>query len=384
MPLTGAQAVANAMRQINPDVVAAFPITPQTEIMMQFAQFHADGDVDTEMIRVESEHSAMSCCVGASAAGARAMTATSSAGLALMWEILGVASGLRLPIVMPVVNRALSSPINIHCDHSDAMGCRDHGWIQIFNENNQEAYEATILAVKLAEKVKLPAMICLDGFITSHGVQNVELFNDKVMKDFVKEYEPEKWLLNTDDPHTVGPLELQDYYFETQKQRADAMMQAKEVYLEIGKELSKITGREYPLFEKYQLDDAEAVIVVMSSTAGNTKAVIDKMRAAGKRVGLLKLRLFRPFPYAEVANALKGRRDVAVLDRAESYGANAPLYAEIKGALYESEAKPKIKSYIYGLGGRNIFESDIEKVFDEILSGEFDHLQVGYIGLRGD
>lgn len=377
LPLTGAQAVANAMRQINPDVVAAFPITPQTEIMMQFAQFHADGDVDTEMIRVESEHSAMSCCVGASAAGARAMTATSSAGLALMWEILGVASGLRLPIVMPVVNRALSSPINIHCDHSDAMGCRDHGWIQIFNENNQEAYEATILAVKLAEKVKLPAMICLDGFITSHGVQNVELFNDKVMKDFVKEYEPEKWLLNTDDPHTVGPLELQDYYFETQKQRADAMMQAKEVYLEIGKELSKITGREYPLFEKYQLDDAEAVIVVMSSTAGNTKAVIDKMRAAGKRVGLLKLRLFRPFPYAEVANALKGRRDVAVLDRAESYGANAPLYAEIKSALYESEAKPKIKSYIYGLGGRNIFESDIEGVFNEILSGEFDHFEIG-------
>ena len=222
--MTGAQSVAHAMRQINPDVVAAFPITPQTAIMQNFATFHADGAVDTELVRVESEHSAMSCCVGASAAGARAMTATASAGLALMWEILGVASGSRLPIVMPVVNRALSSPINIHCDHSDAMGCRDHGWIQIFNEDAQEAYEATFLAVRLAEKMMLPAMVCLDGFITSHGVQNVEIFDDKTVRDFVGEYQPKKWLLNTDDPVTVGPLELQDYFFETQIHWADAMM----------------------------------------------------------------------------------------------------------------------------------------------------------------
>ncbi|MCK5282843.1 MAG: pyruvate ferredoxin oxidoreductase [Nanoarchaeota archaeon] len=386
MPFTGAQAVANAMRQINPDVVAVFPITPQTEIMMQFAKFHADGDVDTELVRVESEHSAMSCCVGASAAGARAITATASAGLALMWEILGVASGSRLPIVMPVVNRALSSPINIHCDHSDAMGCRDHGWIQIFNENAQEAYESVFLAVKLAEHpdVLLPAMVCLDGFITSHGVQNMELFEDKEMKDFVGEYQPKKWLLNTDDPVTVGPLELQDYFFETQKQRADAMMKAKEIYLSVGRELSKITGKEYPYFEGYQLDDAEAVIIVMNSTAGNTKAVIDKMRSEGKKVGLLKPRLFRPFPYEEIAKALSGKRYAAILDRAESYGANAPLYGEIKNALYEVQEKPKLKSYIYGLGGRNIFEAEIENVFETLLSGDFDPMEVGHIGLRGE
>ncbi|MBD3164177.1 pyruvate ferredoxin oxidoreductase [Candidatus Woesearchaeota archaeon] len=384
MPLTGAQSVAHAMRQINPDVVAAFPITPQTDIMMNFAKFHSDGKVDTELVRVESEHSAMSCCVGASAAGARAMTATASAGLALMWEILGVASGSRLPIAMAVVNRALSSPINIHCDHSDSMGCRDHGWIQIYNETNQEAYESVFLAVKLAEKVMLPCMICLDGFITSHGVQNVTLHDDKQMKGFVRDYEPKKWLLNTDDPHTVGPLELQDYYFETQKQRADAMIQAKEEYLKIGKELARITGNEYPLFEEYQMDDAEAVVIVMNSTAGNTKAVIDKMRKDGKKVGLLKPRLFRPFPYKEIAEALKHKKYTAVLDRSESYGANAPLYAEIKSALYEADSKPKLKSYIFGLGGRNILEPDIEKVYDELLSGKFDHLETGYIGLRGE
>ena len=384
LPLTGAQAVANAMRQINPDVVAAFPITPQTEIMMQFAQFHADGKVNSELVRVESEHSAMSCSVGASAAGARAMTATSSAGLALMWEILGVASGSRLPIVMPVVNRALSAPINIHCDHSDAMGCRDHGWIQIFNETAQEAYESTFLAVKIAEKVMLPAMICLDGFITSHGVQNVDLFDNKTMKDFVGEYQPTKWLLNTDDPVTMGPLELQDYFFETQKQRADAMMDAKNVYLQFANELKKITGNDYPLFETFELDDAEAVIIVMNSTAGNTKAVINKLRKEGKKVGLLKPRLFRPFPYQEIKDALNGKKYVAVLDRAESYGANAPLFGEIKNALYDAETKPKLKSYIFGLGGRNIFEAEIESVFNTLLDGNYNENEVGYIGLRGE
>jgi pyruvate ferredoxin oxidoreductase alpha subunit len=385
LALTGTQAVAHAMRQINPDVVAAFPITPQTAIMMQFSQFHADGKVETELVRVESEHSALSCCVGASAAGARAMTATSSAGLALMWEILGVASGTRLPIIMPVVNRALSAPINIHCDHSDAMGARDQGWIQIFCENCQEVYEATLLAVRVAEHkdVMLPIMVCQDGFITSHGVQNVNLFPDDVMKKFVGDYEPRKWLLNTDDPVTYGPLQLQDYYFESQKQRAEAMFKAKDVYLEFGKELSKITGSEYPLFETYQMDDAEAVIVVMNSTAGNTKVVIDKMRAEGKKVGLLKPRLFRPFPAKELAEALSNVKYVGVMDRAESYGAAAPLYSEIKSALYEHDIKPKMKGCIFGLGGRNIFESDIEKFFDELLSGEFDTSEPGYIGLRG-
>ncbi len=390
--LTGAQAVAHAMKQINPDVVSVFPITPQTEIMMQFSQFHADGLVETEIVRVESEHSSMSCCVGASAAGARAMTATSSAGLALMWEILGVASGLRLPIVMPIVNRALSAPINIHGDHSDAMGARDQGWLQIFSENAQEAYENTLLAVRLAEHkdVLLPVMVCQDGFITSHCVQNLNLFEDNVVKKFVGDYNPKKALLNTDDPVTYGPLQLQDYYFETQKQRADAILNSKKIYLELGKELSKVTGNNYPLFEEYKLKDADAVIVVMSSTAGNTKVVVDKLRKEGKKVGLLKPRLFRPFPYAEFGKALVGKKYVAVLDRAENYGANAPLFGEVKNALFDSvvcdENKnvPKLKSYIFGLGGRNIFESEIEDLFNLLLTGKFDETKVGYIGLRGE
>jgi len=380
--LTGAQAIAHAMRQINPDVVAAFPITPQTDVMTAFAQMHADGDCDSQLVRVESEHSAMSCVVGSQAAGARSMTATSSAGLALMWEILGVASGSRLPIVMPVVNRALSAPINIHCDHGDAMGCRDHGWIQIFCESAEEAYEMTFLALKIAEEVMLPAMVCQDGFITSHGMQTVTLIDDKTAKDFAGDYQPKKYLLNTDDPVTVGPLELQDYYFETQKQRADSMMEAKSVFLNKAKDLTKITGKEYGYFEEYKLDDADAVIVVMSSTAGNTKAVIDKMREDGKKVGLLKPKLFRPFPYGEIAEKLHGKKHVAVLDRAESFGANAPLFSEIKSALYDVEDKPKLKSYIFGLGGRNIFESEIEEVFNTLLTGDYEPCEQGYLGVR--
>lgn len=387
--LTGAHAVAEAIRQINPDVVAVFPITPQTEIMEQFAQYHADGLVDGEIIRTESEHSSMSCVIGASAAGARAMTATSSAGLAYMWEVVGIASGLRLPIVMPVVNRALSAPINIHCDHSDAMGCRDHGWIMIFCENAQEAYDNTILAVKLAEhsEVMLPVMVCQDGFITSHAIQNIKIYDDKIVKNFVGEYKPKKWLLNTDDPVTVGPLQLTDYYFESQKQRADAMLNAKYVYLKVGKEFSKITGKEDKeshLFESYYLNDADAVIVVMSSTAGTTKAVVDKLRKEGKKVGLLKPILFRPFPYEEIGKALIGKKYVGILDRSESYGANAPLFSEIKNAVYNINEKlrPKLKSYIFGLGGRDLFEEDIENVFKILINGKFNSDKAGYIGLR--
>ena len=380
--ITGAEAVAEAMRQINPDVVAAFPITPQTAIMQNFAAFVADGIVDSEMIRVESEHSAMSACVGASAAGVRAMTATSSAGLALMWEMLGVASGSRLPIIMPVVNRALSAPINIHCDHSDAMGCRDHSWIQIFSENAQEAYENTMLAVRLAEHkdVRLPVMVCLDGFITSHGVENVDIYDDDKVKKFVGEHKAYRPLLDVDKPVTHGPLQLQDYYFETKLQQVRAMENAEKAYLELGKELGKITGKEYGYYEGYHLDDAEAVIIVMNSTAGNTKAVIDRMRADGRKVGLLKLKLFRPFPYLEVAGALKNAKAAAVMDRAASFGANAPLYGEIKNALYDMKKKPKLCSCLFGLGGRSIFESEIEEIFNGLLQGKFDEVQ--YTGVR--
>jgi len=383
LPLTGAYAAAEAMRQINPDVVAAYPITPQTPIVERFAQFVADGIVDTEMIRVESEHSAMSACVGASAAGARVMTATSSAGLALMWEVLGVASGLRLPIVMNIANRALSAPINIHCDHSDSMGARDLSWIQIYSENAQEVYEHNLLAIRLAEHkdVLLPVMICQDGFITSHGVENVGIFPDDIVRNFVGEYEPEKFLLNINDPVTFGPLELTDYYFETKRQQEEAMDKARKIFLEIGKELSRITGREYGYFEAYETKDADVIIVVMNSTAGTAKVVVDRMRADGKKVGVLKIRLFRPFPYEEIANVLKNAKVIGVLDRSMSFGANAPVYSEIKNSLYDSERKPKLQSYIFGLGGREIYERDIEKVFEELLEGKVSNKKK-YVGLR--
>lgn len=381
--LTGAEASAEAMRQINPEVVPAYPITPQTPIVMKFSEFVNDGVVDTEMIRVESEHSAMSATVGASAAGIRAMTATSSAGLALMWEILGVASGSRLPIVMNVVNRALSAPINIHCDHSDSMGARDMGWVQIYSEDGQEVYDNNLIALRLAEHpdVQLPVMVCQDGFITSHGVQNVTIYEDAEVKAFLGKRKAEKALLNIDDPITIGPLQLQDYYFETKRQQDLAMENAKQVFKEVSEEFSKISGKKFDFVEGYQLDDADAVIVAINSTCGTIRTVIDRMRKDGKKVGMLKIRMFRPFPYAKVAELLENRPVVAVFDRSESFGADAPVYGEIKNSLYSANGHPKLQSYIYGLGGRDIYEKDVEAVFEDMLSGSIDGVK-RYIGVR--
>ncbi|MCD6427721.1 MAG: pyruvate ferredoxin oxidoreductase [Caldisericaceae bacterium] len=383
--ITGAQAVAEAMRQINPDVVAAYPITPQTPIVEQFASFVANGIVDTEMIPVESEHSAMSCTVGASAAGARAMCATASQGLALMWEVVAAVPGLRLPIVMPIVNRALSAPINIHCDHSDSMGATTIGWIQIYSENAQEAYENTLLAIRLAEHkdVLLPVMVMQDGFIISHGVENVEIFDDDAVRKFVGERNPDRYLLDVDHPYTIGPLALPDYYFEIKRQQEEAMQNALKVYLEVGDELSKISGHKYPYFEEYKTEDAEVVIVVLSSTAGTAKDAVDELREEGKKVGLIKPILFRPFPYKEMRKALEKFKAIGVLDRSIAFGAYAPLYTEVRNALFESENKPKLQSYVYGLGGKDIFKSDIKKVFEELLSGNVNPEEQRYIRLRG-
>lgn len=383
-PLTGAQATAEAMRQINPDVVVAYPITPQTPIVEFFAQFVADGIVDTEMVPIESEHSALSAVVGASAAGARAMCATSSQGLALMWEIVAAAPGLRLPIVMPVVNRALSAPINIHCDHSDTMGTLTLGWVQIYSENAQEAYENTLLALKIAEHpdVLLPVMVMQDGFITSHGVEVVKVLEDEEVKKFIGERKPDRYLLEVQNPYTVGPLALPDYYFEVKRQQEEAIWKAKDVYLEVGEQLSKLTGNKYPFFEEYRTEDAEAVIVVLSSAAGTAKDAVDEMREEGYKVGLIKPKLFRPFPYKEMRETLERFKVVGVLDRSIAFGAYAPVYAEVRNALFESEKKPKLQSYVFGLGGRDIFKSDVKKVFEELLSGNVDSQTQKYIGLR--
>ena len=381
--------MAEAMRQINPDVVAAYPITPATEIAMIFAQFVADGLVDTEFVAVESEHSAMSACVGAAAAGARAMTATSSQGLALMYEILPIASALRLPIVMPEVNRALSGPINIHCDHSDTMAARDFGWIHIFSENAQEAYDNVLQAVKIAEdkSVKLPVMVTTDGFIISHCMDKIEMLDDRVAKDYIGDYKPEYSLLDVDNPITIGSLDLQDYYFEHKYAVADAMRKSKDVIAEVGRDFGRRFGREHGLFEGYKLEDAEVAIVALGSTAGTARVVVDTLREKKINAGLLKLRVFRPFPHEEIARVLSSIRAVAVMDRSDSLSsAGGPVFTEIRSALFDLPTKPKLTDYIYGLGGRDISTAEIEKVYNDLMeiskTGQIKNL-FNYIGVRG-
>jgi pyruvate ferredoxin oxidoreductase alpha subunit len=375
------------MKQINPDVVAAYPITPQTETVMKFSQYVADGEVDTEMVTVESEHSAMSACVGAAATGARAVTATSANGLALMWEIVYIASSARLPIIMEVVNRALSAPINIHCDHSDSMGCRDASWIQIYSENNQEVYENTIMAVRIAEHkdVQLPIMICQDGFITSHSLEDVAVFSDEVVQKFIGQKRPVYSVLDINKPITWGPLDLQDYYFEHKRQQAEAMKNSFKVIDEIHKEFEKLSGVKYDFIEEYETKDAEVVIIAMNSVCGTTKYVIDKLRKDGKKVGLVKVRIFRPFHHKKIADALSKFKAIAVLDRSESFGSYPPLYNEILASMYLKNEKPPLIPYVYGLGGRDTTVKNIESVYEklfDIVKGEPYDDRINYLGVR--
>ena len=368
--LSGNEAFAVAMRQINPDVVAAFPITPSTEIPQYFSTFVSNGQVDTEFVAVESEHSAMSACIGAEAAGARAMTATSSNGLSFMWEMLYIASASRLPIVLSLVNRAVSGPLNIHNDHSDAMGVRDAGWIMLFSENNQEAYDNLIMAHQIAEnkKVMLPLMICQDGFITSHSIENIELIEDEKVKEFVGAYKPEHYLLNKEEPIAVGPMDLQAYLFEHKYQQSEAMKNAKQVILDVAEKFEKMTGRKYGFFEEYKLEDAEIAIVCMNSTAGTTKAVVDSLRAQGIKAGLLKIRVFRPFPAEEVAKVLSNLKAVAILDKSDSgNSAGGPLFEDITSAMYAfSDEHVPMVNYVYGIGGRDTTTKDIESVYKDL------------------
>ena len=368
--LSGNEAAATAMKQINPDVVAAFPITPSTEIPQYFSTFVANGSVDTEFVAVESEHSAMSACIGAEAAGSRAMTATSANGLSLMWEMIYIASSLRLPIVLSLVNRAVSGPLNIHNDHSDAMGVRDSGWIMLFSENNQEAYDNTLMAHRIAEHkdVRLPLMVCQDGFITSHSIENIELEEDEKVKEFVGKYEPEHYLLNQNEPIAVGPLDVQPYLFEHKVQQADAMRNAKKVILEVSKDFEKMTGRKYGLFEEYKLDDAEVAIVCMNSTAGTTKYVVDNLREKGIKAGLLKIRVYRPFPGEEVAKALSHLKAVAVLDKSDSLnGIGGALFEDVTSSMFVNQVQVPTVNYVYGIGGRDTKADDIEKVYEDLL-----------------
>lgn len=386
--LSGNEAVAVAMRQIDPDVMGAFPITPSTEIPQYFAQYVADGKVHTELVTVESEHSSMSVCIGAAAAGGRAISATSSCGLALMYELLYVAASSRLPIVLAVSTRALSGPININNDHSDAMGARDAGWIQIYAENNQEVYDNYVQAFPIAEAVRLPVMICMDGFITSHAVENIELLEDSEVKGFVGEYHPEHSLLKAGETMAVGPYDVTHYYFEHKKQEAEAMKDAKQAILDQGKRFGEQFGRTYGFFEEYCMEDAEEALVLIGSTAGTAKATVDQLRAQGKKVGLVKLRVFRPFPAEELAQVLSHCKAVAVMDKSEGFSAcGGPIFAETRSALYDLEHRPKLINVVYGLGGRDVSTGDIAALYQRLehiaATGEVGEVYT-HMGVRGE
>lgn len=386
--MSGNEAVAHAIKQINPDVMPAFPITPSTEIPQFVSNMIANGEIDTEFIPVESEHSSMSAAIGSSAAGARTLTATSSCGLALMWEVLYVAASNRLPIMMEVVNRALSGPININAEHSDSMGARDSGWIQIYAENNQEAYDNTLQAYRIAEheRVKLPIMICQDGFITSHAVENISLIEDEPVKKFVGSYEPEHYLLKEDEHMSVGPYAVSNYCMEAKKAQAEAMKNAKQVILDVAKEFEEISGRSYGFFEEYKLQDADYAIVAIGSVCGTVKDAIDGLRKRGIKAGLLKVRVFRPFPGEEMAGALKKCKAIAIMDRCEGYNANGgPLGAELTAALYRSKATAEVVNIVYGLSGRDVKVSDIEQVYSQLAdlaAGNITYDTYPYLGLR--
>ncbi|MDO4976308.1 MAG: transketolase C-terminal domain-containing protein [Eubacteriales bacterium] len=371
--LSGNEAVAIAMRQINPDVMPAYPITPSTEIPQYFTTFVANGQVDTEFVPVESEHSAMSACIGSEAAGARTITATSSCGLALMWEVLNVAASDRLPICLALVNRALSGPININCDHSDAMGARNTGWIQLFAENNQEAYDNMVQAYRIAEHkdVMLPIMVCQDGFITSHAVENITLLEDELVKNFVGEYEPEHYLLKDGESLHYGPYAVTNYVMEARRAQMQGLRNAKQVTLDVAKEFAALSGREYGLFEEYRLDDADYAMVIIGSAAGTAKDAVDELREKGIKAGILKIRLFRPFPAEEIAEALKNVKYLAIMDRTEDFETNCgPLGSEVKAALYNKNLHPAALNYCYGLGGRDVTVESLTSVFEDLMEVE--------------
>jgi len=388
--LVGTDAVAEAMRQINPDVVAAYPITPQTAIVETFSQMVADGLVKTQMIAVESEHSAMSATIGAASSGIRAMTCTSSQGLALMWELLYIASGLRLPIVMPNVNRSLSAPINIHCDHGDSMGARDSGWIQLFSENAQEAYDNTIQAVRIAEHpdIQLPVMVLMDGFIISHSIDRLDLQDDTSVQKFIGSRNPAYSVLDPQNPTSVGTFDsLYGYFFEFKRQQEEGMINALNVIQEVGKEFGTLFGRPYGLFETVGMEDAEYAVIATGSAAGTIRTEVEKLRSAGVPIGMIKLRSFRPFPAKQLAELLSGLKAVAVFDRSNTFAGHmgGPIFIELRSSLYDLEKKPLTVNYVYGLGGRDLSEELVKKAAGELAEtaqNGFVRQTVNYLGLR--
>jgi len=400
LALNGDEAVAYAAKQSDVDIVAAYPITPQTIIVEKFSEYVANGEVETEFVCTESEHSAMAACLSAATTGARAFTASASAGLALMHEMLFVTSGCRAPVVMAIANRALSAPLNIHCDHSDTMVERDSGWIQIYVENVQEAYDSIIQAFKIAEnpEVLLPVIVGLDGFTLSHTLENVKVLSDGVVKKFVGTRQLPKVLthegktapfkLDPENPMSMGPIALPNYYFEFKRQQEEAMRNALKVIQQVHEEYAQMSGRDYGngLLEPYCLEDAEIAIVCLGSTAGTVKTVVDELRADGAKAGLLRIRTFRPLPGEKIVKALENVEAVAVMDKAMSFGGNGgPVYHEVRHVLYDSDKRPYVVNYIYGLGGRDTSPSQIRKIYEDlqkILQTKRVENPIQYVGLR--
>ncbi len=364
----GMNAAVEALRQIDPEVVPAYPITPATGIPEGFSKLVDAKKVTGELITVESEHSALSACVGAAATGVRTATATASQGLAYMFEVLGIASGLKLPILMYVGNRALSAPINIHCDHSDSMAARDQGWIQLYCETAQEVYDLSLIGLKLAECVRLPIMICQDGFITTHTVEPVEIQEDKKVKKYIGDYRNKDGLFNFKKPKTIGHFAMPDVFFEFKEQQERSMKYALKQYSVLQKKYSKLFHKkEYPSVARYKVSQADYVIVCMSSVSGIVKDVVNELREEGFKAGCLKIRMFRPFPSKDVMNALKNVKGVAVLDRSMSFGSMPPLFSEVKNCFLGS-----IQSYVFGLGGRDIFKENIKEVFKKLAKRNYE------------
>jgi pyruvate ferredoxin oxidoreductase alpha subunit len=379
---TGNEALAYAMKQINPDVVAAYPITPSTEIVQIFAQYVNDGAVDSEFVAVESEHSAMAACIGSAACGCRTMTATASQGLALMHEMLFIAGGLRLPIVMSVASRSLSSPLNIHGDHSDSIASRDSGWLQFFSETVEEGYDTLIQCVKIAEKASLPAICAVDGFILSHCMERIEAFNDKDVRDWLGTWKPNYNLLDYRKPILVGPATMQDYYFEFKRSQIEGMNRVLPIIEEVQADFAMRFGRGYGVIDEYRTEDADAVALLMGSACGTMREAVDTLREQGRKVGMVKLRVFRPLPHALLKKALARFKTVAVMDRVDavnSYG--GPLFTETTSALYDLPQRPKVLSYVYGLGGKEFAPEDAVGVLEQALAGAKDEL-VTYVGVR--
>jgi pyruvate ferredoxin oxidoreductase alpha subunit len=400
MALNGDEAVAYAVKQSDVDVVAAYPITPQTIIVEKFSDYVANGEVQTEFVCTESEHSALAACIAASATGVRTFTASASAGLALMHEMLFVASGCRAPVVMAIANRALSAPLNIHCDHSDSMAQRDSGWIQMYAENAQEVYDSIIQAFKIAEdfQVLLPVIVGLDGFTLSHSLENVKVLPDDVVKKFVgtrelplvetHEGKNAPFKLDPENPMTMGPIAFPDYYFEFKRQQDEAMKNALAVIRKVNDEYAEVSGRSYGngLVDAYRLEDAEVAAVCLGSTAGTMKTVVDELRQKGVKAGLLKLRTFRPLPVEEIRSALENVKAVAVMDRSLSFGGNGgAVFHEVRHVLYDASVPPYVVNYIYGLGGRDTSPKELRAIYTDlqrILQTKRVEKPIHYLGLR--